>query len=288
MTGIDGNTRVCGLMANPVNHTMSPVLHNLLAEEMRLNIAYVPFLVEEEGLDEAVKGAFSLNLLGINVSVPHKVRVMESLVETDEAALRIGAVNTLVRLEKGFKGYNTDYTGLHRAMVQEGIRIQGEKVLLIGAGGAAKAAAYLLGSREAECVYILNRTLERAEQLAGDMNRVFERDIFIPMRLEDYRDLPKERYLAIQTTKVGMSPHGLEAPISDPDFYEGIHTGVDLIYTPFETRFMTLVRAAGGKALNGLSMLLYQGIEAFELWNGCRVPEELCELAYRRMKEVLE
>lgn len=287
MREIDGNTRVCGLMANPVSHTMSPMLHNHLAKGMGLNFIYVPFLVEKERVDEAVKGAFGLNLLGMNVTVPHKLRVMESLLEIDEAALRIGAVNTLVRGEKGFKGYNTDFTGLHRAMVEEGIEIQGEKVLLIGAGGAAKAAAYLLGSEGADKVYILNRTLERAEQLAGDMNRVFKKDLFIPMKLENYRELPKERYLAIQTTNVGMSPHSFESPISEPAFYERIHTGVDLIYTPFETRFMALTKEGGGKAVNGLSMLLYQGVTAFELWNGCKVPKELCVSAYERMKEAL-
>lgn len=141
---MDGKTRVCGLIANPVEHSMSPMMHNFFAQRTGVNLAYVPFKVEEDRVGDAVKGAYALNILGMNVTVPHKQRVMEFLSELDEDARAIGAVNTLVRTEAGYKGYNTDGAGLKRAFAEAGIRTEGEHCLLIGAGGAAKAAAYVL------------------------------------------------------------------------------------------------------------------------------------------------
>ncbi|MDE7277063.1 MAG: shikimate dehydrogenase, partial [Lachnospiraceae bacterium] len=159
---MDGKTRLCGLIGNPVEHTMSPVIHNTLAEKCGHNLVYVPFLVEQGRIEEAVTGAYALNVLGMNVTVPYKSDVIGSLVEVDELASHIGAVNTLVRTEEGYKGYNTDMTGLYRAMTSEGIRIEGEEIVLLGAGGAARAVAYLCGAQKAAKVYLLNRTLEKA------------------------------------------------------------------------------------------------------------------------------
>ena len=163
MEMINGKTRTCGLIGNPVEHTMSPAIHNTLAARCGHNLVYVPFLVEEGKVAEAVKGAYALNILGMNVTVPYKSEVIESLVEVDELAAQIGAVNTLVRTEGGYKGYNTDMSGLHRAMTSEGIRIEGEEIILLGAGGAARAVAYLCAKQNAKQVYLLNRTLEKAE-----------------------------------------------------------------------------------------------------------------------------
>ena len=120
---ITGTTRTCGLMGNPVEHTLSPVIHNTLAERLGHNLVYVPFLVQPDKLDEAVKGAEALNLLGLNVTVPYKSDVIKSLAAIDPLAKNIGAVNTLVRVANGYKGYNTDMEGLYRAMQSEQIRI---------------------------------------------------------------------------------------------------------------------------------------------------------------------
>ena len=139
---INGKTRTCGLIGNPVEHTMSPVIHNTLAEELDINMVYVPFLVEKD-LQEAVAGAYALNIQGMNVTVPYKSDVLGSLQECDELAKNIGAVNTLVRTKEGYKGYNTDMTGLFRAMNSYGITIKGQKVIILGAGGAARAVAFL-------------------------------------------------------------------------------------------------------------------------------------------------
>ena len=140
---INGHTRTCGLIGNPVEHTMSPLIHNTLARMLSHNLVYVPFHVEEGKLQDAVRGACGLNILGMNVTVPYKSQVMRELAQIDPLAAKIGAVNTLVRCENGFKGYNTDMPGLYRAMCSENIQIEGQEVILLGAGGAARAVAFL-------------------------------------------------------------------------------------------------------------------------------------------------
>ena len=127
---IDGRTRTCGVIGNPIEHTMSPQIHNTLAKLLGHNLVYVPFHVEEGKVHEAVKGAYALNLLGLNVTVPYKGQVMESLAAVDDLAGKIGAVNTLGRCENGFKGYNTDMPGLYRALVSEGIELEVMVLLL--------------------------------------------------------------------------------------------------------------------------------------------------------------
>lgn len=286
MQQIDGHTRLCGLIGNPVEHTVSPVIHNTLAEREGRNLVYVPFHVEKGQLGRAIEGAFALNALGLNVTVPYKSEAIGYLAEVDEIAGKIGAVNTLVRTEKGYKGYNTDATGLYRAMRSEGIRIEGEEILILGAGGAARAAAFLCVSKGADRIYIMNRTKEKAQKVAEEVNDAFGKGCAVALRLEDYEELPADRkYLAIQATSVGLYPDVEAAVIEDGAFYERIHTGFDLIYRPSCTRFMKLVKDAGGKAYHGLKMLLYQGVEAYELWNGVSVSEEDVLSVYNKMKE---
>lgn len=282
---IDGKTRTCGLIGNPVEHTLSPVIHNTLAQRLEHNMVYVPFRVEEGRVAEAVKGAYALNLLGMNVTVPYKSEVIGSLKEIDPLAENIGAVNTLVRTEGGYKGYNTDMEGLYRAMESEGIRIKGEDIILLGAGGAARAVAYLCASKGAATVYMLNRTIDKAQAVAGEVNRATGAGVIVPMALDDYGKLPDRQFLAIQGTSVGLYPNVEDVVIADREFYQKIHTGFDLIYSPWDTKFMQLVRENGGNAYNGLKMLLYQGIIAYELWNDVRVSEEDAMIVYDKMKE---
>lgn len=280
---INGKTYTCGLIGNPVEHTMSPAIHNTLAEKMNLNMVYVPFLVQQD-LSVAVKGAYALNIQGLNVTVPYKSDVLEHLVSIDDLAKSIGAVNTLVKTEGGYRGYNTDMTGLYRAMTSYGIKIEGEEIILLGAGGAARAVAYLCVYYEAKKVYLLNRTIEKAKGIAEEIRNCTGKDMIVPMQLEDYKQLGEQKMLCIQATSVGLSPHDDEVIISDKEFYEKIHTGYDLIYRPTNTKFMQLVKEHGGQAYHGLKMLLYQGIEAFELWNQVKVEDSLCEYVYEVMK----
>lgn len=285
---INGYTRTCGLLGNPVEHTISPVIHNTLAENTGENLTYVPFHVPTGYIGDALKGAYALNLLGLNVTVPYKSEVIPYLQEIDTLAERIGAVNTLVRTEGGFKGYNTDMPGLYRAMCEDDVRIEGEKVLILGAGGVARAVAMLLAEKGAAEVILLNRTVEKAQLVADEVNVLVGKEFAHAMPLEAYKELPEgERYLAIQATSVGMFPHVEDVVITDEDFYRRIHTGYDLIFNPSCTGFMKLVQRQGGKAYGGLKMLLYQGVIAYELWTGRRVDDSLAADVYIQMKKAM-
>ena len=284
---IDGKTVVCGLIGDPVDHTLSPFIHNTLAQETGRNLVYVPFSVKAEQVEDAVRGAWALSIRGLNVTVPHKSAVIPYLSSVEREAALIGAVNTLVPEEGGYRGYNTDLTGLGRALASDGVKLSGERVILLGAGGAARAAAFLCALRGAQEVWLLNRTLSRAQELADEVNRAAARACVKPLALSDWRQIPEGRYLAIQGTKVGLAPDSDRAPIEEEGFYRLIHTGCDLVYRPARTKFMRLVEEAGGRAYNGLKMLLYQGIEAYELWTGVSVPESQAEICYARMKKEL-
>lgn len=277
---VRGTSRVCGILANPVEHSMSPMLQNLYARCTGTDFIYVPFKVKEEELQAAVSGAFALNISGMNVTVPHKQAVMRYLDGIDETAREIGAVNTLVRTERGYRGYNTDVPGLKRAVEEAGFTVKGRDCLLIGAGGAARAAAYMLARGGAESITVLNRSLEKAEELAEYGNRIAGRMLMRALPLSQWNALCGKRYLAIQCTSVGMHPAEDVAPIEDKEFYQLLEEALDVIYTPAETKFMRMVREAGGRAVNGLKMLVYQGAVSYELWNpGVQVDRETLALA---------
>lgn len=285
---INGKTQLCGLIGKPVEHTLSPLIHNYLAKSEGCNLVYVPFLVEEDKLMEAVEGALALNVLGLNVTVPYKSSVITHLKAVDGLARDIGAVNTLVRMDGGYKGYNTDMPGLLRAMQSENIAIKGEQVVILGAGGAARSVALMCAGEGAEAIYILNRSFEKAKAVAREVNHIHGQHMITPMELADYKKLPSGKYLAIQATSVGLHPHAEDVIISNEDFYEKVHTGVDLIYNPYTTKFMKLVQQSGGQVMNGLKMLLYQGIIAFELWNDVSVSEETARIILSKMKKELK
>lgn len=285
MMAVNGKTRICGLIGNPVEHTLSPIIHNTLAGKLGHNLVYVPFCVENDSVREAVRGAHALHILGLNVTVPYKRVVMDALTEVDSLAQKIGAVNTLVRSKQGYIGYNTDMSGLYRALQSEGIKVKGEEILLLGAGGAAGAAAFMCTHYGAKRVYLLNRTFSKAAAVAEEVNKASETDCVVPMQIDDYKKLPKRQYLAIQGTSVGLYPNMDEAVILEKDFYRRVHTGYDLVYSPSRTKFMSLVEKEGGAAYNGLKMLLYQGIDAYELWNGIRVTEAMAAELYEILKK---
>lgn len=279
---INGKTKLMGLIGNPVEHTMSPVIHNTIASCMNENMAYLPFPVKED-LEAAVKGAYVLGVQGMNVTVPYKSNVINALVGIDEQADIIGAVNTLVRAEGGYKGYNTDLPGLYRAMRSDGIELRDAKVVILGAGGAARSAAFLCVFHAAKEVYILNRTVEKAARIADEIKEKTGYEKVVTMALADCDKLPGDGYLCIQATKVGLFPNVDEAPVNTPEFYKKLVALYDLIYTPWETKCMKLAIESGAKAFNGLKMLLYQGVAAYEMWNHTTVPEEIVAIAYEEL-----
>lgn len=287
MIEIKGTTRVCGLIGNPVEHSISPLIHNTLAELCNVNMAYVTFKVQAEQVMPAVKGAFALNVLGMNVTVPHKQAVIDALADIDPLAKAIGAVNTIVRTDEGYKGYNTDILGLERELDDEQIVLKGEKVIILGAGGASRAIAFLCASKGAEVVYLLNRTIDKAKKIADDVNSHFGAACVRAMKVTDYADIPGENYVTIQTTSVGLYPDCNQAIIEDAAFYKKVKVGVDIIYNPVKTQFMKLVEQQGKCAYNGLKMLLYQGVSAFEYWNDVKISKEDAEFVYVKMKKEL-
>lgn len=151
---IGGRTRLCGLIGNPVEHTLSPMIHNTLAAACGCDMAYLPFLVEKEGLGAAVKGAYALNVLGLNVTVPYKMAVIPYLVSADKLAADVESVNTLVRTKGGYRGYNTDMSGLYRAMQEDKVEIKDRDVVILGAGGVGRAIAFLCAQKGAKRVTI--------------------------------------------------------------------------------------------------------------------------------------
>lgn len=287
MEHINSATRLCALIGNPVAHSISPVIHNNLSRLCGVNLAYVTLKVEEGDVKEAVKGAYALNMLGMNVTVPHKQTVIEALADIDPLAKAIGAVNTLVRTDKGYKGYNTDILGLKRELNESGLELKGRPVVILGAGGAARAIAFLCAESGASEVNILNRTVEKAEEIANAVNNNLNIDTVRAMNINDYDKIKESGYLVIQTTSVGLHPHDDDAVITDIEFYKRASAGVDIIYNPAETKFMKLMKEARKVSYNGLKMLLYQGVEAFELWNNIKVSDDAVKEVYELMKKEL-
>ncbi len=284
---MNAKTKLCCLLGNPVEHSISPLIHNTLAEKLNINLAYTAFKVEADNIKAAIEGAEALGILGMNVTVPHKCAVIPYLDEIDDLADKIGAVNTIVTTENGYKGYNTDIIGLGRQLCEEGIMIKGREVIILGAGGASKAITFLCAQEGAAKVYLLNRSIDKAAGLAKEVNRYFN-DIVVPMELKDYDKLPKGKYPVIQTTSVGLYPNVDNAPIEEDEFYDLVEAGVDIIFNPAETRFMQLCRKHGAPAYNGLKMLLYQGVAAFELWNGVKVSDETAKELLALMEKEMQ
>ncbi len=293
---LSGHTRVIGLIGNPVEHTLSPVIHNGISDAMEMKSVYVPFKVENGGLRDAVNGAYELNILGMNVTVPYKNEVMDYLTDIDDAAKKIGAVNTLVRMDNqhGYKGYNTDMMGLRRQIHEDGISLRNEVVVILGAGGAAKAVTYMCLAEGAKKIYLLNRTLEKAIQITESMKNVQEefngdttdehKNCIIPMPISDYNQIQEQSFIVFQSTSIGLYPNVDETVIEDLEFYKKVKVGVDLIYNPANTRFMQLVTQSGGKAYNALKMLLYQAVIAYELWHDITISQDVIEDIYVELK----
>ena len=273
---VDGNTKVLGIIGNPVRHTKSPAIHNYISDSLNKNMVYVPFEVTGD-IKAAVKGAYELGIHGMNVTVPYKTDVIECLSDIDDLAKRIGAVNTLVRTDAGYKGYNTDMLGLERAVLSENIDLYHKTAVLLGAGGAARAAAFMCAKNNVSKLYILNRTVSKAEEIADDIRNYVANDqldtVVVSLPMSEYSDIKEDNLIVFQCTKIGLAEND-GAVVEDIDFYKKISYGVDLIYRE-GTKFAELTKTYGGKAYTGLKMLMYQGIIAYELWNDLKVPEEI-------------
>ncbi|ADL58287.1 shikimate 5-dehydrogenase [Methanothermobacter marburgensis str. Marburg] len=273
---ITGNTQLTGIIGYPLTHSLSPQMHNAAFKALGMDWAYVPFPVKPSGLEEAVRGLRALNVRGVNVTIPHKESVLEYIGEVDETASLIGAVNTLKFEDETIMGYNTDASGCLRAL-EEVTSVDGSSVIILGAGGAARACAFQLAVRGAS-VTILNRTPERARALAEDIKGALD----IRVKYGGYELIPacvEGADILIDTTPVGMYPHMDDEPLVKAEL---MHEGLvvyDLVYNPPETCLLREARAAGAVPVSGLRMLLYQGAEAFRIWSGREPPLDVMEKA---------
>ncbi len=274
MGAIDGHTRLVGVMGWPVEHTVSPAMHNVAFDAAGLNWRYVPLAVRPDRLGEAVHGLGALGFVGCNVTVPHKRAVMDHLDEITDQARAIGAVNTIViRREGRMVGHNTDVIGFLRALAERGFWVEGKRAVVLGAGGGARAVAYALASSGA-AVTILNRTLSRAESLVADLASLFPS---LPLRSLplDSLNLSQEvssADLLVNATSLGMWPEVQGSPWPQELSMPLSLTVFDLVYNPPETKLVRQARAAGAQAIGGLGMLVHQGATAWELWAGQTAP----------------
>lgn len=272
---ISAVTNLYGVVGNPIEHSLSPLLHNTLAKEMGLDMVYVAFNVREN-IESAIDGAFALGIKGMNVTIPYKQDMLELVTKIDERAQRIGAVNTLVRDEEGFIGYNTDITGLRLALKNNDLSVMGKNVIILGSGGAAKAALYLAIAGGALSITIINRNVNKAVELKKEFKGEY-RHIEV-LSLDELKSniniLKNNNYFVFQTTNVGMYPFINECLIDNEEFYKKCEGGIDLIYTPEETVFIKKMKEQGKKCINGLDMLIMQGVAAFELWHNIRISKE--------------
>jgi len=284
---INGRTRLVGVMGWPIEHTISPAMHNTAFDASGLNWRYVPLAVQPEHLEAAVHGLRALGFAGCNVTVPHKRAVMDYLDDVADHARAIGAVNTIVVRESGqMIGYNTDADGFLRALREGGFQPEGKRAVMVGAGGAARAIAHALASVGAS-VAILNRTLSRAEALAAELASSYGRRAegasyaAFPLTLDVLRREVLSAELLVNATSVGMWPQTERSPWPEDILMPSDLTVFDAVYNPQETKLMRQACAAGARAIGGLGMLIHQGAAAWELWTGREAPVEVMARAAR-------
>ncbi|GAE33333.1 shikimate dehydrogenase [Halalkalibacter akibai] len=258
--------KVFGLLGHPVGHSMSPLIHNDAFQVLNIEARYHAFDVQPNHVKEAIDGIRALNLSGCNVTVPHKIAVMEFLDEIDDEATQIGAVNTIVNKEGKLIGYNTDGRGYVKSLLEEtGEEIGSKKFLIIGAGGAARGIVTALLRQGIGQLTITNRTLEKAQPLLK-LAQVYETDA---CAIEKHKaELTLNEFdVIINTTSIGMSPNIEESPISLKNMKRGTIVS-DLIYNPIETKLLKDAKQQGAKTVNGIGMFVNQAVLAFEHWTG--------------------
>lgn len=276
---IKGSTNIVGLIGHPVEHSFSPPMHNAAFEKLGMDYAYVAFDVEPQNLKSAIDGAKSLGIMGLNVTIPHKIEVMQYLDEIDEVAGLIGAVNTIDF--KDMKGYNTDGIGAVRA-IEEVTSIKDKNVVIAGAGGASRAISFYIAKYGASRLTILNRNVEKAQKLASDVSNSGLIDDVEADSISEIASLLSDADILINTTPVGMHPNVNDKPIAAAgDMHEDLVV-FDAVYNPNETGLLKEAIKAGAKPVFGIKMLLYQGAESFRIWTGVDAPVDAMEDALRK------
>jgi len=275
MKPLTTKTKLYVLLGNPLGHTVSPPMHNLAFEKLSLDCCYFPVEVSSENLGTVFKGLSKMNVGGLNVTIPHKINIMEFLDELDPVAATIGAVNT-IRITNGkSKGFNTDGEGFIQSLEEEsGTTVKGKRFFIIGCGGAARAITMTLAFRGAEKIYLCNRTAEKAELLAAEINKKIRpcAEVVINEQVHQKKALAQCDIL-VNCTNIGMHPNMDVMPIDDALLRKELIV-VDIVYNPRETKLLRIAKAKGCPTVPGIGMLIYQGVEAFKLWTGVQPPVE--------------
>jgi len=268
---ISGGTRVYAVIGDPVEHSLSPVMHNVAFEELNLDFVYVAFRVRKKELREAINGARSLDILGLNVTMPHKNAVMRYLDELDSTAKSIGAVNTILNHQGKLIGYDTDGIGALKALKENGITPKGKKLLLLGAGGAGKAIAFH-AAQEVEELVILNRTPQKAKKLAEALRKEYNKKINgNTLSTEIIEEELNDTEILVNATSVGMHPD-VNQSLVPPSLLKSDLCVMDIVYDPIETKLAKDAKAVGAKVVSGIEMLVYQGAASFEIWTNRSAP----------------
>ena len=271
---ITGSTNIVGLIGNPVEHSFSPQMHNAAFKALNLDYTYVAFDVNPADLKTAINGAKSLNIKGFNVTIPHKINVINYLNTLDDIAKLIGAVNTIDF--KNLKGYNTDGIGAIKA-IEEIDSVKNKNIVIAGAGGASRAISFYLAKYGADKITILNRNIDKAKNLANDiLNSNLIGDIKTDS-ISQINDYLNDSDILINTTPVGMSPNINDKPIATADNMHEDLIVFDAVYNPNETVLLKEAIKANAKPVYGIKMLLYQGAESFKIWTGQNPPIDVME-----------
>jgi len=263
---INRETKLYGIIGNPVSHSMSPAIHNAAFSEKVLNNIYVPLKIAD--IDTFMRECRKMDFQGFSVTIPHKESVLPFLDDIDHTASKIGAINTIVNQNGKLIGYNTDcmaaVMGLECSLKETGETLNNKRISIIGAGGAARAIAF--GLKEKGCdITIFNRTIERAEKLSHD----------VQCRFESFEEIHKlDSDILINTTSIGMFPDVNQTPVPKNILKEGMIV-FDAVYNPIETRLLREANENGCHTVNGLSMFINQAAEQFRLWTNIDPPKGL-------------
>jgi len=282
---LSGQTRVVGIFGDPIAHSLSPVMQNAAIQTAAIDAVYVPFHVTSANLPAAIDGIRTLGLAGVNLTIPHKEAALSLVDELDTTARAIGAINVIVNREGRLIGYNTDGDGLCRALQSElGIACQGKRVLLLGAGGACRAAAVAIARAGASWVGIANRTMSRASELVVELGPVAQGTGFASLVLDATlpASLEQKVDLLVNTTSVGLHGESFTEPVLDCVASAG--AVYDVVYGRKETPLVQQARAIGLAAADGLSMLAEQGEVAFTHWFGQEPPLGVMQRTLKRLR----
>ena len=265
-----------GLIGYPVEHSYSQKIHSAVVAKLGLDYHYKLFNISPAKLEVAVEGMRLFDFCGLNVTVPHKTAVIEYLDEIAQSALLCGAVNTIVNKGGKLIGHNTDYEGFKEALRYHQFDVKEKNILVLGAGGAARAIVAALTDLKAKMVYIANRTISSAEELA----QAFPHTQAIGITPDKIKPIMEDIYGVINTTTLGMYPNINVEPLLSADLLKKVSYVYDIIYNPTQTSLLLEAKRAGCKTANGLEMLVQQGAHSFYLWTGVKPPLET-------MREVL-